>query len=385
MGIEQLGKIALKNLAKNISKPKVCSEIGKVAKKEADDVAKLLTNSGDDIVKFSTKSISMPKKLDASCKTNIFTKKIEPLKVTPKVKTTVKPPIIAKSEIAKIRKKVFKDIERDATKQICKSLSDNFDTKKQRLIEEFLSIGEKDIALHLSKAKDAHQVAKILAKQDVQNLQKMSEQLSACMTATGKIKPLTLEVEQAVWQIRGQRDNFILAREKALHVASNNPEVIAIEKTLKDQYGCSFVSLRDNTDIAKQTLKAFETAKKHRAPLPQNVVITDCMHVADGENLFSNGTILLAPKAKNYSNGFLSSTAEYHLPLHEILHCSQPHMVSFSQKRIPKEFIDIKKNLSGYSATSQTHETFVELNTKRMVDGLSPREQELFDHLNFFA
>ena len=74
-------------------------------------------------------------------------------------------------------------------------------------------------------------------------------------------------------------------------------------------------SIRDNTDIAKQTLKAFETAKKHRAPLPQNVVITDCMHVADGENLFSNDTILLAPKAKNYSNGFVASTAEYHFPL----------------------------------------------------------------------
>lgn len=317
------------------------------------------------------------KDLAKSTKISLFEKAI---KQTKKIKSKK----LSKNEIIKLSEETFKRRSRSLQPKFIESLNGNFETKKARLIEEYLKIGEKGIAKHLSKATTPEQVSKILVKHDLGYLQKLTNQsLKYSLTESGKTKPLTLELEQLLYEGKMHRGRLILAREKALHLSSTKPDVIAAENILKKEYGCKFVSLKDNEDIAKQVLKAFETAKKNKAPLPKNVIVSDNMF-AEGENLF-NGTILLNSKPQAWGDMYCSTTSDYHTVLHEILHSSHPDLLSFSHMKIPKKFMDVKQNLSTYSATSLTHETFTELNTKRMLEGLSPEEQELFNCLNYLA
>lgn len=67
------------------------------------------------------------------------------------------------------------------------------------------------------------------------------------------------------------------------------------------------------------------------------------------------------------------------------MHGTHPKLASFSLKKIPARLKKVKEELSEYSKYAQTHETFTELNTKRLIDGLNKDEQALFDYLNIFA
>lgn len=105
---------------------------------------------------------------------------------------------------------------------------------------------------------------------------------------------------------------------------------------------------------------------------------------SEGENLF-NGTILLNRNQHTLCEGLTSTNSDFHVPLHEILHSTHPKLVSFSLKKIPSELMGVKNELSLYSKNAQTLETFTELNTKRLIEGLNQQEQALFDYLNIFA
>ena len=265
---------------------------------------------------------------------------------------------------------------------------EDFVAKKQKLIRELSKVCDKSVIARIEKADNPEQLAKILAEQEYMPIGKYAKYI-----IDGKfvkksnpdqvVKPLSLEMEQIQYQQRIIKGNFTLAREKAMHVPSKNPKVIAIENILKEQYGCKFVSLKDNEELARKVLKAYEIATKNGVKTPKNVIASDFM-VAEGENFF-NGTILLNRNQHTLCEGFMSTSSDFHVPLHEILHNTHPKLVSFSWKKIPSELMWVKNELSIYSKNAQTHETFTELNTKRLIEGLNPQEQALFDYLNIFA
>ena len=273
-------------------------------------------------------------------------------------------------------------------KQTTGLLIENFAGKKQKLINELSKVCDKSVIGRIEKADNPEQLAKILAEQEYMPIGKYAKYM-----IDGKfvkksnpdqvVKPLSLEIEQIQYQAKNRRGNFILARERAMHVPSKNPKVIAIENILKEQYGCKFVSLKDNEELARKVLKAYETAAKNRIKTPKNVIASDFM-VAEGENFF-NGTILLNRNQHTLCEGFMSTNSGFHVPLHEILHNTHPKLVSFFWKKIPSELMGVKNELSIYSKNAPTHETFTELNTKRLIDGLNSQEQALFDYLNIFA
>lgn len=281
------------------------------------------------------------------------------------------------------------------------ALIENFAAKKSRLVSEFSKTCDKSFVERVQKAKTPEQITQLLLEKEFADFKGVEKMLP-------KKKKITLETEQILYNATLKRANYILAREKALHVPSTKPQVIAIENILKEQYGAKFVSLKDDEEIAKRVLKAFETAKKNGVNLPKNVIVSDFM-MALGEHL-NNDTIMLASKTsrqlkkeleKNvnpavrmlYTNlrnrlpntNLLSTRSDYHTVLHEILHGEHLPFMAFSKKKIPDKYKDVKLNLSAYSALSCTHETFTELNTKRLIDGLSPKEQELYDYLNFYS
>ncbi len=263
-------------------------------------------------------------------------------------------------------------------------LSQDFVSKKQKLIQELSKVCDKNLITQIENAKTPVELAKILLKSEYS----MFREFRRCMLQSESnpkklLKHVALELEQMQYNNRAQRAKFILAREKALHVPSKNPKVIAIENILKEQYGCKFVSLKDNEDLAKKVLKAYETASKNRIKTPENVIVSDFMF-ANGEH-FSNETILLNKYQEVLREGYTSTNSDLHVPLHEILHGTHPYLLSFSRKKIPAQFKKVRQELSEYSAISQTHEIFTELYTKKLIDDLNPDEQALFDYLNFFA
>lgn len=307
-------------------------------------------------------------------------------KVTSAEKLRILKNIKTSEPIFKQLKSVKSMLSRKISSQGVSALTDDFVLKKQRLIQELSKVCDKNVLARIEKAQTPEQLAKILAEQDAGGIVKMSKGLisSKVLDKSGKlVKPMTLAQEQAIYQQKCARAEFILAREKALHVPSRNPRVIAIENILKEQYGVKFASLKDNEVLAKQVLKAYETAAKNGVEVPKNVIVSDFMF-ANGENLF-NGTILLNSSQRALRQGFTSTTSEFHVPLHEIMHGEQPKLISFNMKKIPSRFQEVKQNLSGYSAKAGTHETFTELNTKRLIDGLNPQEQELYNYLNLFG
>lgn len=273
-------------------------------------------------------------------------------------------------------------------KQTSRVFAENFADKKQKLIYELSKVCDKNVITRIEKAENPEKLAKILAEQEWIPIDKCTKYLAygkfVKETNPNKIaKPLSLEMEQIQYQARNRRGNFILARERSMHVPSQNPKVIAIENILKEQYGCKFVSLKDNEELARKILKAYETAAKNGVKTPKNVVVSDFIF-AGGENIF-NDTILLNRNQYTFWDGLFSTNSDFHIPLHEIMHGTHPKLVSFSLKKIPQEFMGVKNKLFKSSRNAQTSEIFTELNTKRLIEGLNPEEQALFDYLNIFA
>ena len=78
-----------------------------------------------------------------------------------------------------------------------------------------------------------------------------------------------------------------------------------------------------------------------------------------------------------------STTLPEHECVHEIMHSRHLPLLSFKTKRIPKKYTSTINSLSGYAATkpNAAQEIYTELNTKRILEGLTPKEKELFEYL----
>ena len=291
------------------------------------------------------------------------------------------------TKVVKHKRKADTIYDRLAQSMFGESVMD-FAVMKKRLISELSDVCDKNTIDRLKKADSLENLAKILAQQEFKHLAKFDKLMKDFGFIDKKIlgkqlKPFTLSLEQQAKAVRDKRVNFILARERALHVPSKNPKVIAIENILKEQYGCKFVALKDEENLAKNVLKAFDVAKKNGVQTPRNIIVSD-VALLEGENLF-NGTIILKRKPSELVKGYLSTEADYHTALHEIMHGTHPVLTSFNFKKIPASLKGVKDSLSIYSQASFTYETFTELNTKRLINGLNKEEQALFDYLNIFG
>ncbi len=318
---------------------------------------------------------------------------------------------LTKNDINKLRQfqgKISNDVMENLSKYMkgksIPSLTENFAVKKERIIQEFTKTNNRELIIRLKTAKTPEQMTRILLEEEFSGFFRLGK-----IVSKSGLKHSTLELEQLAHETKFTRSNFIMARERAMHTPSTNPQVIAIENILKEQYGAKFVSLKDDVDMAKQVLKAYEIAAKNGVKVPKNVIVSDFLFMS-GEHL--DDTILLAsenskrmslivnrsaankiPEAqfRTFRECFkrlpnknkASTTNDCHVPLHEIMHGEHPSLLAFNKKKIPARYESIKNNVSAYSALSPgTHETFTELNTKRLIDGLNSQEQELYNYLN---
>ncbi len=287
------------------------------------------------------------------------------------------------------------------------SLKTDFQLKKMRLIEEMQNVCTPGQLKRIKSAKTPEEMTYVLFTEETSSWNKLIKLKSRL--PKGKV---LLEQEQIDYALRIKRGQFIIAREKAIATPAQNPYVIKVENILKEKYGVEYVNLKDDEEIAENVLRAFETVSKCGDPLPKQVIVSDFMMV-NGERIDPENAILLAskkavevqqqleqklfeelPKATKEAlarccylpnkNIFATSATE-HIPVHEIMHGKHPIINAYAEKKIPKELIPVKEELSLYSAISKTHETFTELSTKRAIQGLNEQETELYNYLNFYG
>ncbi len=70
-----------------------------------------------------------------------------------------------------------------------------------------------------------------------------------------------------------------------------------------------------------------------------------------------------------------------HIIIHEILHTTQPNTLAFKTKIIPEEMQETANGVSEYASDNYALEVHCELYVKKILEGLSPEEEKLFDYL----
>lgn len=224
---------------------------------------------------------------------------------------------------------------------------------------------------------------------------------------------MPLEIEQMFYQKKNLLDDCNRYLHALFSPPSRNPKVIEIEKILKEKYGVDLALLADDLPNAQKILKAVETAKDKGIPIPRDFIVTNYKSNAEhlrtydgrassillGSNMFKiymgkhrpkveipdalKDLMQIWQKTRGFSSWF-STTNPEHVVMHEIMHQEHLPFLAFKRKKIPKKFATTINRLSGYAASKPqcAHETFTELNTKRILSELTPEEQELFKFLS---
>lgn len=227
-----------------------------------------------------------------------------------------------------------------------------------------------------------------------------------------KCSGMPLEIEQMFYEKKNLLDDCNRYLHALFSPPSRNPKVVEIERILKEKYGVDLALLANDLPNAQKILKAVETAKAKGIPIPRDFIVTNYKSNAEhlrtydgrassiliGSNAFQNVMKKFRPNVEIpdatkdliqrwwQTTGFLnwnSTVTPEHQVMHEIMHHEHLPFLAFKRKKIPKRFAPTIDRLSGYAASKPqcAHETFTELNTKRILSELTPEEQELFKFL----
>lgn len=223
---------------------------------------------------------------------------------------------------------------------------------------------------------------------------------------------MPLDIEQMFYKKKNIQDDCVRYLHGLFANPSTNPEVVKIENILKLKYGVETVLLNNDIIKAKQILNAVEKATQNGVPIPKEFIVTNLrpnsehLRTIDGRqstilirsSMLEEYTKKYIPPIKYPDNiaallkkwaqncGFkanYSTTLPEHACVHEIMHSQHLPLLAFKTKHIPKKYSSTINSLSGYVATkpSSTHEIYTELNTKRILEGLTQKEKELFEYL----
>lgn len=299
---------------------------------------------------------------------------------------------------------------------------EKFGSKKEKLIQAALSFGDKCLAQRIAKSKNGEDLYQLCYKYCVNIAKSMQKSGQEMITKTnGKF---TLDLEQAIEQMRTDRFNKITALYKAIETKSANPKVVEIENILKKEFGMKYVNLEDDLPRAEQILRVVRGLQAKGYPIPNNVIISD-LHLAAGEMCIINGerTMLLQtsrfaeateaagnnpdilryilkvmspsefdeiqrPLYEAYSKGIphFSTTMEDHIATHECLHGNHSMLMAFFNRALPSRFKPTVKNISLYvNMNTNNAEILTELESKLHLTGnLTPEEMELYKYIKQF-
>ena len=158
-----------------------------------------------------------------------------------------------------------------------------------------------------------------------------------------------------------------------------DPTVLKIKQELQQKYGIEELLCDNNIEFAQTCRKAFQILSENNIKIPKYVIANEQVDMFGGIAFDSSrGKEIII--SLNPDNDYYYMDLK-HLIIHEILHTTQPNTLAFKTKIIPEEMQETANGVSEYASDNYAHEVHCELYVKKILEGLSPEEEKLFDYL----
>ncbi len=315
----------------------------------------------------------------------------------------------------------LEDLNKNYPNKGVELLSENFDTKKQKLVDFVLKYypNNKKLIKTLQDTvspeimyKHIRNMADNIYNYDAAKVESIAKQITPKIQEQKTRVFRNFEVLKESLNTSQKTAEMILDFQKILLKPTNDFRIKNIEKVLKKQYGMQYVHL-DNIKDAENILETAKIAVKNNIPVPNAVIVTPYLnHSLKGQNIIGkNGQrmILINPtddiktikdfvkKCKPekevkdayscYQQTMLmnnyATKNPLHLYLHEFVHSEKP--LSYTGKKISKGYQDTIDKLSDYARkmfNQANEEVRTELRTKEILEGLNPDESALLNYLS---
>ena len=166
---------------------------------------------------------------------------------------------------------------------------------------------------------------------------------------------------------------------KLISKKDTDPTVLKIKQELQQKYGIEELLCDNNIEFAQSCRKAFQILNENNIKIPKYIIANEQVDLFSGWSTDSSRgkevIISLNPDNDNYDMDLK------HIIIHEILHTTQPNTLAFKTKMIPEEMQEIANGVSEYASGKYALEVHCELYVKKILEGLSPEEEKLFDYL----
>lgn len=158
-----------------------------------------------------------------------------------------------------------------------------------------------------------------------------------------------------------------------------DPTVLKIKQELQQKYGIKELICDNNIEFAQSCRKAFQILDENNIKIPKYVIANEQVDMFCGWSVDSSrGKEVILSLNSNINNYDVDLK---HIIIHEILHTTQPNTLAFKTKIIPEEMQETANNVSEYASDNCSVEVHCELYVKKILEGLSPEEEKLFDYL----
>lgn len=282
------------------------------------------------------------------------------------------------------------------SQNLCRSVSfgksedtfcSDFSKEKKSLIEKLKNnkLVSKEHLQEIAQAQDKEELENSIEWMAESACRKNDDVLLNCVNWEDSVKKqkTTLTLEKHLNKIKNNQFREVLSLFKTVAHKDIDPEVVKIKNNLIQNYGLKCVCLDNNLEYSKLCLESMKVLKKKNFPLPDQIILS--RYLSDNgfsANIDGRPTIFLNPETE-FDSWMASTESPLHCIIHEAVHCTQPDLLVFNIKKIPSRFTETVENLSTYAEGNFAQEVHAELVTKRLLDKLSPDEEELLKYLCF--
>lgn len=166
---------------------------------------------------------------------------------------------------------------------------------------------------------------------------------------------------------------------KLISKKDTDPTVLKIKQELQQKYGLKELLCDNNIEFAQSCKEAFQILNKNNIKIPKYVIANEQVDMFGGWSTDSSrGKEVIISLNSNINNYDVDLK---HIIIHEILHTTQPNTLAFKTKIIPEEMQETANGVSEYASDNYALEVHCELYVKKILEGLSPEEEKLFDYL----
>lgn len=193
-----------------------------------------------------------------------------------------------------------------------------------------------------------------------------------------------LKLEKTYHSLAEQRSKISLDLYESLVKPSQNKDVQALEKRLKNEFEID-AKLNDDLELGKKIHNVSKLFKEAGKTLPDKVLVNDIFLVS-GEAIRLDGKNIVALKSSRAPEDeslkdMLSTKSPLHVVAHEYSHLQHTNLLAMFVKEIPKNLDPAIEGL-GRQSSANASEAFAEVSTKEILEKkLTKSESKLYEYL----